>query len=82
LANYDQYGPALRAATDAFYDPNANAMNTPNATNYYNADISDPSWASKMGQPTKVGEHTFGILNGPYDNPLSADFTSEQRSYV
>jgi hypothetical protein len=78
LANYEEFGPAVRSAVDQFYDPTANVMNTPDATNYYNPSISDPSWGSKMGSPTKQGEHKFGILNGPYDNPLSGDFKTER----
>jgi hypothetical protein len=62
LGNYKTFGPALLGVVDD-YTKGLTASPAPNATNYVNKSIANPSWSKDATQP--VGLHSFGTPFNP-----------------
>lgn len=75
--NFSTYQEALMGAVQDYYNPEGTTK--PSAwdiTNYYNPEISNPDWGGKMQNASMVGDHKYGSLMGPYDNPIGSQFSS------
>lgn len=75
--NYSKYGQVIEKNIGDFLAGTLKPTD-PNTTSYYNPDIANPSWGSKMNNPMNIGEHKFGVLDGPYDYSPSAAFKAER----
>lgn len=69
MDNYQRHQAVLDTVVGSYYDPNGIKPSSYDFTHYYNPDIVSPSWGTKMGEATNIGDHRFGILNGPGDVP-------------
>lgn len=59
-ANYSKYQAAINTGMQDFYS--GKLPSNLDKTSYYNPSISNPSWGTKMTNPTQVGAHKFGTL--------------------
>lgn len=59
--NFSKFGPSVMDTLADYYSGKIKAPN-PAATHYYNPEIANPSWGSKMTGKAQVGDHAFGSL--------------------
>ena len=59
--NFNMFANVISKNLNDYYSGALKAPN-PDATSYYNPSLVDPSWGSKMSNPTQVGLHMFGSL--------------------
>ena len=76
-ANYAKYGPVIEKNINSFLTGNLQPTDY-NVTSYYNPEISNPSWGNVMKGTQLVGEHRFGVLDGPYDYEPGSAFKAER----
>lgn len=76
-ANFSKFGSVLEPLVSSFYTPEGIKASNYAATHYYNPDIVNPSWGSKMSNVETVGKHTFGTLDSKYDVPVTEEFKAE-----
>lgn len=67
--NLSLYENSIKSLVESYYNPEGIKPSSYSLTHYYNPNISNPNWGSKMKDAVTIGDHRFGVLDSRYDTP-------------